>query len=280
MTISRLLCFVLLLAAIPATASETDRHAASAFLVPHRRVRLAAGEPGLVARVAITRGSRVRAGEVVVELDRGVLLAQRRIAEAEAADTAAVDAKRVELELAERRLQRMRELSRDGLGSDEELTQAEGNRRVAQLQWQAAEQARQRAGLRMAEVDARLAARQVVSPIDGVVTEVQPEAGEFLSAADPQVAEVVDISRLRASFYVSTAVAVTLATGSRVAMRLPETDQTATGTIEYVSELTRADSGRVRVDVTLDNADGRYRSGLRCTVPAWTLTAQTSRFLR
>jgi hypothetical protein len=47
---------------------------------------------------------------------------------------------------------------------------------------------------------------------------------------------------------------------------LTETNQTAIATVDYVSPVTNADSGRVRVDVLLNNPSQKYRSGVRCRI--------------
>ena len=38
------------------------------------------------------------------------------------------------------------------------------------------------------------------------------------------------------------------------------------GTVEFISPVTDAESGTVRVKIRIDNPDGKYRSGERCTL--------------
>ncbi len=104
------------------------------------------------------------------------------------------------------------------------------------------------------------------STINGVVTDVHRDEGEFVSAADPTIATLVDLSQLRVSFYLSTRLAASFAPRNQVTVRFIDRPDTAPATVEYVGPLTQADSGRVRVDVLIDNSAGKYRSGLRCVL--------------
>ncbi len=54
--------------------------------------------------------------------------------------------------------------------------------------------------------------------------------------------------------------------GRTVKLFFPETEVRAEGRVEFVSPVTEADSGTVRVKVLLDNAQGQYRCGVRCAL--------------
>ena len=256
------LAVVTAIAAMPTATAAADE---VAFLQPSRQVRLAVGEPGLIAAVNVRRGDAVAAGDVVLTLDSSVLEAQRRMVQAQVEGTARLQALEVGRDRAARRVDRYRELATDGLGSDEELTDAIAAERVARLELRAAIEEHDRLALKRAELEARIAARRVVCPIDGVVIEIDREAGEVVTAADPLVAEVANLAVLRATFHVPTAAATRSQVGQGVAIAIPATGQAAHGRIEHIGLVTAADSGRVRVDVLIDNADRRYRSGLECT---------------
>ena len=270
--------FVLLLAAaaaaLSAIADDAFPDAAyTALLKPVREIELAAGEPGLIAAVGIARGDSVRAGQVVLTLDSSVLRAQRAIAQSEAADAAAIEALGIKQARAARRVAEMRSLAAEGLGSDDELQQAIVDEQLATLELRAGREEQARRTLKVAEFDARIAARRVVCPVDGLVVEVDREPGEFITAAEPLVAEVAVLSQLRATFYVPTAAATAAGERQPVRLTIPESGQTVVGRIERIARVTAADSGRVRVDVLVDNADGTVRSGLRCELTPAALVA-------
>ena len=120
--------------------------------------------------------------------------------------------------------------------------------------------------LEMSQLDAQLERRRIRSPIRGVVVELLKKPGEHVSSSDPHVATVVQLETLRVIFHLPTSQAVKLRTGSQVGIILPETGQKAFANVEYISPITSADSGRVRVDVLIDNRKNRFRSGIRCQI--------------
>ena len=259
-----------------ATAGTASADSHVAFLKPVRAVTLAAGEPGLVDVVRVRRGDAVTRGQVVLDLDTSVLAAGRAIAASEADDRAALDALVIKQRRAARRVGQYRALGSDGLGSDDELEQAIVDEQIAALELAAAREQQARRRLRVAEFDARIAARRVVCPLDGVVVAIDREPGEFITASQPDVAEVADLSQLRATFHVPTAAAVAARTGGAVTLRIPETGAVVAGRVEFIGPTTAADSGRVRLDVLVDNADRVVRSGLRCTLSDIDLAATAS----
>lgn len=260
--------------ALGVVRADATRHALEAFTEPYQSIDVAAPEPGRIAGVLVQRGSVVAPGDLLLELDTSVLEAARRVAAQRAASTADLEAYRIDAGVKERRHQTMTALRREHAVTPEELLTAESEWRIAVLKVQAAQEELDRAALELAELEARLEQRRVRAPIAGVVTDVKREPGEFVSAAEPEVLTVVDLSRLRATFYVSTADALRLRTGARVTLEAPSpgvVTPVATadppllqGSVEHISPVTQADSGRVRVDVVIDNAAGRHRSGLRC----------------
>ncbi|MCA9054686.1 MAG: efflux RND transporter periplasmic adaptor subunit [Planctomycetaceae bacterium] len=258
----------LLLLSTTAVASEPTRQGAEAFTEPYESIEVAASEPGRVRTVHVRRGSRVEAGALLLELDASVLEASRKVAAQRAGATARVEALRIDHQQKQRRYETIASLRRDGAVSPEELLSAESEMKIAALQVQAAIEELEQARLEVAEIEARVEQRRVRAPIAGIVTEVRREAGEFVSVSEPDVVTLVDLSRLRATFYLPTSEAVRLSEGYRAAL-LPAPGELAdvagpvAGVVEHIAPLTQADSGRVRVDVVIDNRLGQHRAGLR-----------------
>lgn len=237
-----------------------------AFTEPFKVIELAAPEAGRLAVIHVQRGTRVKAGQLLVELDLQVQQAALKVAEQRASATARVEAMRVELGRKQRRSATLKELNIKGGGTAEELLNAEAEQQIAELNVRAAEEEIELHKLELKELEAQIEQRRVYSKIAGIVTEVPREVGEYVSSAEPHVITVVDLSRLRVTFFITTEKAVTLESGQHIAIHLSGRSQPVDGEIEYVGPLTQADSGRVRVDVVIDNARGELRSGLRCSM--------------
>jgi hypothetical protein len=87
-----------------------------------------------------------------------------------------------------------------------------------------------------------------------------------VAPADPYVMHIVQLDRLQAVFSVPGSYAGALHAGDAVAVHMASMDAPVQGAIEFVAPITDAESGTVRVKVCLQNPDGRYRSGQRCTL--------------
>ena len=254
--------------ALNAVLADGRHPLAEAFTEPFVSVEVAASEPGRIRRVHVKRGDRVQAGTLLMELDASVLEASRNVAAQRAGATARVEALRVDYVQKQRRHGTLASLRREGAVSPEELASAEAEMRIAELQVKAAEEELEQARLELTEIEARIEQRRVRAPIAGIVTDVHKEAGEFVAVTEPEVATLVDLSRLRATFYLPTADAVRLRENQAVALEpvgvsTERRSEPIAGSVEHIAPLTQADSGRVRVDVVIDNASGEHRSGLR-----------------
>ncbi len=206
----------------------------------------------------------MEAGDLLVSLNTQVLQSGRLIAAAKAESTTRLQALRIESQLSRQRFEKLEALQQDGAGSIEETERAKADASVADLEVGAAGGELRLRKLELDEIDARIAQRQLRSPINGIVTEVKKEIGEYVSLQEPHVATVVQLDRLRVTFYVPTETAATLTGGGTVTLSFPDSGESCHATIHYVGVVTEADSGRVRVDVAIDNPTGRYRSGVLC----------------
>ena len=227
----------------------------------HRRIRRRLGR---IAEVHVKRGDRAGKDELLIALDSNILEAARRVAEVRTKSIARLKALRIEHQLREGRYRQLLALHDEGAGSAEEVKRAKADADVAQLNIQAAEEEIAQSHLELAEIEARLDQRRIRSPLDGIVTDVRKELGEYVSINEPHLVTIVQLEKLRVTFYLPTHLALTMKQGQSVALLFPDVQQRADGQIEYVAQFTEADSGRVRVDVLLDNTKGNWRSGVRC----------------
>lgn len=250
--------------AFNATQRHSSRHPFEGYTSPFRSIEVAASDAGRVAEVGVKRGDIVKKGQLLLRLDSTVLQASRRVSAADAVASAKVSALAVEHELRLDRLRQFQTLSDDGGSSEQELRRAKADEQVAMFHLEEAREQQKKAQLTLDEIDTRIAAHSILSPIQGVVTHVEKDVGEFVSPTQPEVVTIVDLSQLRATFYLTTSDAMRVVAGQKANLLMPETSQQVVSVIEYVAATTAADSGRVRVDVLIDNQHRTHRSGLRC----------------
>jgi len=150
------------LAAVPAVriapASERQAYRAAGTVRVSRRAELSTRVMGRVERVAVRAGDAVRAGQVLVTLDRASLEAGRRQAQA-ALDFATVQ------------LHRMERLQADSA--------------VPQAQLDAARSAQAQAAAQVHAAESELTYASVTAPFDGIVTTRSVEVGDVAAPGRP-----------------------------------------------------------------------------------------------
>ncbi len=190
--------------------------------------------PGRLLEVRVHEGDAVRAGDVVFMIDTQTTLVERdaRVAQVEQARAAVattqaqVRAAEAHVAVLERETTRTRALLASGAGTDQQVSQIEGQLDVARAQASAARQAVQQAEAAVAGaeaalrlVDEKVRESTVVAPVDGRVLSRNREPGEVLGAGT-NVVTLGDLAHPRLRLYVPLATVESIAVGTPVEVRL------------------------------------------------------------
>jgi RND family efflux transporter MFP subunit len=256
--------------AVVRVAELTDGVSVSGSLEPVQTIPLKAQINGRVRRVGADRGTAVRAGQVLIEIEAEGIRGQAASAKAAVASAEAA------LALALQRLESARRLHAAGAISDIELTSAQATHEAATAQVAAA-----RAQWTTANESESHAA--ITSPIDGVVSERGTEPGEAVKDG-AVLLTVVDTRTLELAAQVAVDDAMRVRVGAPVVFTLDAAPgQAFRGRVARVDP--RADPGTRQVGIAsqLPNpggrivagqfARGRVLTGAPARVPAIPLTA-------
>ena len=235
-----------------------------AFTEPIEKIQVAAAETGIVAKVYVKLGDTVQPGDLLYELDMSVLEASRRVAKSKADNRAKLKSAEIEYQTKLARYEKLVKLAQEGAGSPEEVARSKADAEVASQEIEALREQANQFRLEVEQYEAQMEQRRVRSPIHGQVIEIKKKVGEHVSSNDLHLVSVVQIDTLRAVFHLPTLQATKLEKGNKVQIAFPESNLQTIGIVEYVSPITRADSGRVRVDILIGNREREFRSGVRC----------------
>lgn len=125
--------------------------------------------------------------------------------------------------------------------------------------------------LEFRRIESQLEQRIVRAPIDGVISDVLREPGEFVSPSEPTIVRLVELDSLLVVFSVPLVKRSEFLKDQQVVLAVGESLQTAEGIVEYVSPTPDSSNSSVRVKVRLPNAESRFQSGepavlvLNCT---------------
>lgn len=250
--------------------STSDVRASSlgdeAFTEPIETIQVASAESGIIDRVNVKRGDFVEEGQLLVELDKRVLAASLRLAQAKASSTAKLKAAQIEWETKASNYDKLVGLIKDSAASPKEVESAQSSAQVAKQNVEAIREELEQFSLEAERIESQIEQRSVRSPITGVVTDVRKKNGEYVSVSDPHLVTVVRLDLLRVVFFLSTQKASHIAKGHVAELWMSETRQKAHGIVEYVAPVTQADSGRVRLEILVHNPELKFRSGVRCQI--------------
>jgi len=241
-----------------------------AEVLPFLSVSLHARVPGYVERVAVDRGSNVKQGDVLVELNAPEMAA--RVAEAQAR-IQAIESNVLEAEAqlaatrgTYERTQKAAETP--GAVAGNELALMQQQIAAAQALIQSRHESRQAAEADLRALKDMQSYLRVAAPFEGVVTERLVHPGALVGpGADAPLLVIEQISRLRIVVSVPEEESGTIALGAKVTFHVPAfPERTYTGTVARSSHALDPKTRTMPVELDAANADGSLAPGMYPTV--------------
>ncbi len=200
-----------------------------------RGVIVSAEVPGVIRKIHFDTGDRVQAGELMVELDAEV-------------DLAELAALRADRRLAEITRDRFARISAENLGSRSDLDQAQASL--------------DRVDAEIAAKEAMIRKKSVRAPFGGEVGVRRVNPGQYLAAGDA-ISELAELDPLYAEYPLPERYLGDLAPGQSVTVRVQSyPDRIFEGKIHAISPNVLVDSRSVLVRALLANPDRQLRPGM------------------
>ena len=253
---------------------------ASGRIVHEEEVRLTSEVIGRVKAVHVVEGQAVQQGDLVLSIDDEAYAAQvERNRAAVRLQEIDIQRKQLAIDNLRRQHERSRSLFDRGLLDAHAFDVASHQLEAANIDLASARELLAQAGASLAQSAEQLAKTQVRSPISGIVTSLDIEAGETAitgttNIPGSELMVIADPGSIRAEVYVDEADVSDVLVGQRVevvAVAYPE--QPVAGEVEFIANTAkyhaagRALSFRVRVDMDRTSLnDVRLRPGMSCRV--------------
>jgi macrolide-specific efflux system membrane fusion protein len=237
-----------------------------------------AQESGVVTAVKVREGQRVKAGDLLTQIDDQVprlaadaAKAQYEIARAKATNDVRIRFTKKSLEVSEAELRRSTEsiqrfaksVSQSQLDVEEltveknrlEAEQAEQEQQIAVLEMNAKEN-------ELTAARAEITRRRITAPFDGVIVQVYVRRGEWVKPGQ-QALRIVNVDRLKAEGFVPADRATATLAGKPVKLTVESNGKSADfhGTIVFVSPEVDPITGQLRVWAEIDNVEDKLRPG-------------------
>lgn len=259
--VARRLVIGVLLFGLTSTAAGIE---VEGFTEPYRDIDVAAAETGLLEAVEVKEGDRVKAGQLLVRLDEAVLRATLAIAKNAMESQGRLESAEAELELQSKIVDKLHKLLERRHASPQEIERAESQKKIAAAYVRTIREEHCTKSLEYERVRLQFERRRLTSPIDGIVTQIFKDRGEFVSLSDPVVLKVVQLDPLLVVFFVPARHGRVLSNGETVDVHIADSAAPVQGKIEFVSPAVDPQSGTMRVRVRIPNPEERLMSGLPC----------------
>lgn len=216
-------------------------------LVAPGTVVVRAKSTGTLLNLNVAEGSRVKAGQILGQLDLEEL--RYRVAER----SASVESARAQLEQAERQYK-----ANEGLADQKFIAATALDTSRASLEAARAQVAATKAQLDTVQVTLRQAA--LVAPISGVVSKRHALPGEKL-APEQQILSIVDLSRLELAGLVGTHEVSRLKPGMAVQIRVEGSERPVEARISRIAPAAEPGTRSIGVTLELANPKEEFRAG-------------------
>ncbi len=233
---------------------------------PYRTIDVAATESGVIAELRVHEGQEVTKGEVLATLDHKLHLAMLAIARQAMEARGRLKAAHAELQLKEDRDKNFAAVFANGHARPEEVKRVQTDLDIARANLLATEEDLALKRLEYDKINAQIERRKVRAPIDGIVSLMHKDEGEFVASNDPSVLTLVRLDPLLAVFSLTTQQVSSLHSDQAVSIHVSDSKHPTTGTVEFISPVADAESGKLLVRIRVDNAKREHRSGTRCTL--------------
>ena len=246
-------------------AQSEQSDAIDGFIAPFRSIELSSDEAGAIAELTVEEGDLVETGGTVAKLDDRVQELQVEIAEELAQTTSQLIAANQLLEKRKEISRRLDELKQRGHASQSEIIRAEMELSIAQAKALAAKEEKAVREIELRRAEVQLDRRTISSPFDGIVAKIHRREGEFLSPLLPEVATIIQVDKLLASFAIMSNQLDRFEINQEHTIRL-ENGSLVKGSVYRIGVETDSQSGTVDIKLLIQNPTMKLRSGESCSL--------------
>ena len=257
-----------LFAAGPARAQTggLDAGVATCLVKPRRVIQLGSPVFGVLGAVLVDRSEVVKQGQDLARLNDQVEEVQAALDRFRAGNRTQIEAQTVDLEWNQRELERRRQLAGNMFSKANDVDEIATKIELDKVAIRKAEADLMTARLESARSDAQLAQKTIKSPMNGVVTDIKLNAGEFIYEQTP-IMTIAEVDPLSVDLVMPAERYKSVRVGMIGELRLrPPVDATFPTQVDAIDPVIDPASDTFRVRLTLPNPGNAIPAGTRCSV--------------
>jgi RND family efflux transporter MFP subunit len=210
---------------------------------------------GTLSDVRVVEGAIVKQGDVLAVMDDDILRASLEVARRSMNAEGLLKSAQADLDMKIQEQDKLKQLRERDHASQQEVDRIQTEIRIAEARLLSVKEDLEVKHLEYRRIESQLKQRQVIAPMDGVISELSREAGEFVSPSDPTIARLVQLDPLLIVFSVPLSQRNEVEKDQVVELKLGADQIKAEGIVEYVSPTSDTSNSSVRVKVRLPNSD-------------------------
>ena len=247
--------------------SNAGEFLASGPLVVENQVDVATQREGVIAKILVDIGSRVRKGQLLAELDSRQLSANREMA-ADKVRAIEADGKNwsAQLDIDKADLARSEAMWKADLITKEQVEHARAKVVSSKFEVEREVENAQTARDSLKGIDLELEKTRVVAPFDGVVARRYVRLGQKVTVGD-RMFWVTEVSPMNVRFTLPQEFIGKISVGDRVSVFAPsEADKTYPAKVMLLSPVVDPSSGTIEVQARVAESAGNLRPGMTVNV--------------
>ncbi len=238
----------------PRTARAAE--AIKAITAPSEDLTLSFTRAGRLAKVLVHQGQKVRAGDVLAQLDNSVEQKQLALLKAKADNTTSIQAAQLKRQRAKAVLEKVQKAYDSKAAPQRELEDAQLDAAMAEIEVASARLEHEQDVGKYEQASLDLDRMRLTSPVDGEVERVTAKAGQSLDALAPAI-RLVNVDPLWIDTPVPLDIGRRLLAGCKAIIQLPGQAVPAEGKVIHVSRVADPASETLEVRVELPNPTTR-----------------------
>ena len=232
---------------------------------PYKEIEISSHEPGILKKMEVLRGDKVRKGQILAVLDYSILEASLRIAQAKARSIANLKAKEIELKLAKKKLDNLLKLQKRNLAKTNEVYHAKAQLALAKTKLLSVKENLEISKLEVKRIKLHISKHYIKSPADGVIREIMGEPGENVSSRSP-IFKIVQTDKLKIIAHADSQKTYKLKTGQKVGVVFTSQKQKGKGTISFIDPVIDMASNTVLIIIVIENKHNKFPIGTQCRI--------------
>ncbi len=264
--IATLACILCIHGTAKADADTSAISSYEGFAEPIHDIEISTDEVGRLTDVPVQLGQRVKANDVIAQLDDRVQRAAVDVSRSQAIMDGEILAAEASRALQKYRFEQIERLRETNMAGAEELRRAQMDLDVAAARLQMAKEQKTLRQSELARLELQVEQRKIRAPFDGVVAFKKMSTGAAVTPVNAMIMRLIRTDVLVGVFNVPAEPSFAMKPGMATQVYFRAARMTVDGQIESIAPLINGESGTVVVRVTIPNPNNQLMPGDRLSM--------------